>query len=318
MRPIMGRPQQPEAVTQEAPEVTAVSDASSSSSSSISSSSSYKKGESWEVPAPETSAAAGLEVGASDRNAEVTVAPRTPPENAALQPPAAPLPEAAVQPAAQESVAASPAAPGGHADDAPAEQEMPQPQLKRPKKLGKISFNLQGGAIAAAQAKVQVEEAVAAARARRLNTKDASTQTVRDPEHQDGEIVTIWRLRPRGMESFPHFPKAAKRKVREPTICAAAEGEEDESFAAPGVKPGEPQKDTRKRRLDAGAGPPQHVSESPERATLEEEQAPAADGLQAGAPPVSNESDSDEDSPASDVVQAALARTAHVQDAVPV
>merc|ERR1711920_111255 len=66
-----------------------------------------------------------------------------------------------------------------------------------------------------------------AERVRRLNTKDASTQTVRDPEN-DGEIVTIWRLRPRGMESFPHFPKATKKKAREPKICAAVDAEQPE------------------------------------------------------------------------------------------
>merc|ERR1719277_2158666 len=99
-----------------------------------------------------------------------------------------------------------------------------------PKKMGKISFSLQGAkdAVAAAQAQVQAEEAVAAARARRLNTRDASTQTVRDPESQDGGIVTIWRLRPRGMESFPHFPRQGKKKRGESnTVCAATDEAED-------------------------------------------------------------------------------------------
>jgi len=187
--------------------------------------------------------------------------------------------------------AASPADPAGDERVAEEEDSVSQPQLKRPKpKLGKIAFNIQGGSIAAAQAKVQVEEAVAAARARRLNTKDASTQTVRDPEHQDqdGAPVTIWRLRPRGMESFPHFPKATKRKVREPTICAAAEdGEDREFFAASGtVNPDVPEKDVRKRRLDAGPGAPQQEDlEGPTRATVEA--APVAEAPQGCALPPS-------------------------------
>merc|ERR1712061_289775 len=101
----------------------------------------------------------------------------------------------------------------GPPDDLPDEEQLQRPRpLPKP---GRISFNIQGAktAMAAAQAQVQVEEAVAAARARRLNTRDASTQTVRDPERQGGDIVTIWRLRPRGMESFPHFPRQAKKKM---------------------------------------------------------------------------------------------------------
>jgi len=69
-------------------------------------------------------------------------------------------------------------------------------------------------AMAAARTKVQVQTAVEAAKAKRLNVKDAATQTVRDPERQDGEIATIWRLRPRGMESFPHFAKQPKVRKR--------------------------------------------------------------------------------------------------------
>merc|ERR1712224_92466 len=38
---------------------------------------------------------------------------------------------------------------------------------------------------------------------------------------QDGEIVTIWRLRPRGMESFPHFPRAGHKRAKTLNICAA-------------------------------------------------------------------------------------------------
>merc|ERR1712151_710265 len=105
---------------------------------------------------------------------------------------------------------------------------LPLPKLNP--KMGKISFSLGGAkaAVAAAQAQVQAEEAVAAARARRLNTRDASTQTVRDPESQDGGVVTIWRLRPRGMESFPHLPRQGKKKRAESsTVCVAADEAED-------------------------------------------------------------------------------------------
>lgn len=122
------------------------------------------------------------------------------------------------------------------------QDELPlKPQkLRPPSKPGRIAFNIQGAktAMAAAQAQVQVEVAVAAARARRLNVKDASTQTVRDPEHQDGEIVTIWRLRPRGMESFPHFRREPKKKkARDTLLCAGTivdeEQEEDDSEVVP-------------------------------------------------------------------------------------
>lgn len=113
-------------------------------------------------------------------------------------------------------------------EENPEEETLPL-RSRPPPKPGKISFNIKGAreAIAAAQAQAQAEEAVKNARERRLNTRDASTQTVQDPERQDGGIVTIWRLRPRGMESFPHFPRAAKRKMREAVLCAAAADEED-------------------------------------------------------------------------------------------
>merc|ERR1719447_1089048 len=82
--------------------------------------------------------------------------------------------------------------------------------------------------MAQAQAQVQAEEAVAKARARRLHRRDAATQTVRDPE-REGDIVTIWRLRPRGMESFPHFPtgghsnKAGSKRRKSRAGTAASE-----------------------------------------------------------------------------------------------
>jgi len=134
------------------------------------------------------------------------------------------------RPPEEESVAPQVEEPVGGAAHTGASDinEVSMPKKPKPK-LGKISFNIQGGSIAAAQAKTQVEEAIAAERARRLNTRDASTQTVRDPEN-DGEIVTIWRLRPRGMESFPHFPKATKKKAREPKICAAVDAEQAEDY----------------------------------------------------------------------------------------
>mmetsp|Transcript_70503 Transcript_70503/g.131870 ORF Transcript_70503/g.131870 Transcript_70503/m.131870 type:complete len:351 (-) Transcript_70503:28-1080(-) len=71
-----------------------------------------------------------------------------------------------------------------------------------------ISFKLQGAkeAMAAAQKVTDLEAELKAVRARKQNVRDATTQTVRNPL-QDGEKVTVWRLRPRGMESFPHFPK---------------------------------------------------------------------------------------------------------------
>jgi len=99
-------------------------------------------------------------------------------------------------------------------------------------KLGKISINIAGAksAMEQAQAQAQAKEAVAAALKRKLNLRDAETQTVRDPE-REGDIVTIWRLRPRGMESFPHFPtgghsnKAGSKRKK--ARAGAAAGEED-------------------------------------------------------------------------------------------
>lgn len=98
-----------------------------------------------------------------------------------------------------------------------------EPPLKKPRpppKLGKISFNIQGAqkAMADALARVQVQVAVEAAKAKRLNVKDASTQTVRDPERQDASNMMIWRLRPRGMESFPHFPKRRRQDAKEKVL----------------------------------------------------------------------------------------------------
>lgn len=150
----------------------------------------------------------------------------------------------------------------GPPDDLPDDEQLQRP---RPlKKLGNISFNIQGAktAMAAAQAQVQVEEAVAAARARRLNTRDASTQTVRDPERQGGDIVTIWRLRPRGMESFPHFPRQAKKKVPRGAVSCTAVAEEDEAFASVGVNQGSIQGGGRKRSRHINI---ERISESVER-----------------------------------------------------
>jgi len=120
--------------------------------------------------------------------------------------------------AAASALAAAPVA--AEADQE--EDELPL-RPRQPPKAGRISFNIQGAktAMAAAKAQVEAEEAVKAVHARRLNSRDASTQTVRDPESQDGDIVTIWRLRPRGMESFPHFPRQpVKKKARGSTVAA--------------------------------------------------------------------------------------------------
>merc|ERR1719265_1816332 len=88
--------------------------------------------------------------------------------------------------------------------------------LKRPRpppKAGKISFNVEGAkqAVAAAQAVKEAEAAVEALRAKRLNTRDASSQTEFDPL-KNNDYVALWRLRPRGMASFPHFPRQANGK----------------------------------------------------------------------------------------------------------
>jgi len=125
--------------------------------------------------------------------------------------------------AAASALAAAPVA-------AEADQEEEEVFMKlrprQPPKAGKLSFNIQGAktAMAAAKAQVEAEEAVKAVRARRLNSRDASTQTVRDPE-QDGDYVVLLRLRPRGMESFPHFPRQpAKKKARGSTLAATELG----------------------------------------------------------------------------------------------
>mmetsp|Transcript_13434 Transcript_13434/g.29449 ORF Transcript_13434/g.29449 Transcript_13434/m.29449 type:complete len:507 (-) Transcript_13434:21-1541(-) len=183
---------------------------------------------------------------------------------------------AATAPAALTTSAGAGAVPRAAATAAaPATQEsddddglLVRPKPRPPPKPGKISFSMKGAkeAFSAARAQVQVEEAVAAARARRLNAVDASTQTVRDPLSQDGDIVTIWRLRPRGMESFPHFPKQAKKKARDvPVICVAAGDEEDPLILVGRGKRvalgGRREEVTRKRSRDnvqdpeAGSGP---------------------------------------------------------------
>lgn len=169
------------------------------------------------VGAAQGQGAAGLEAAAADEIdvpvPSPEIAPKTPPEVPSDSYWGLPLaislggddpPPAGLLPAALRGV------PEEKSEDE--DEELPRP--RPPPKLGKISFNIQGAkeAIAAAQAHVQAEEAVAAAKARRLNTRDASTQTVRDPLTEDGGIVTIWRLRPRGMESFPHFPRARRKK----------------------------------------------------------------------------------------------------------
>lgn len=114
---------------------------------------------------------------------------------------------------------ATPSPPEGEAE------QLSFPRKPRAAKPGSITFNMQGAqkAMAAARTRVQVQTAVEAAKAKRLNVKDAATQTVRDPERQDGDIVTIWRLRPRGMESFPHFAKQPKVGKRSNTKDLEAE-----------------------------------------------------------------------------------------------
>ncbi|CAJ1394178.1 unnamed protein product [Effrenium voratum] len=117
-------------------------------------------------------------------------------------------------------------------------EESIRPKRKVPKPGG-ISFNMEGAqkALAAARTRVQVQTAVEAAKAKRLNVKDAATQTVRDPEHQDGDIVTIWRLRPRGMESFPHFVKPKKVKKSKEVPVTVQEALETEEPQAPSGDP---------------------------------------------------------------------------------
>jgi hypothetical protein len=226
-------PQRPEVSPNVAsqPAVTVVESDGSKSSSSSSSSSNSSSSSSSDVKKPADGEQLPTEVtGQQDHAFNVAghAVPAVPEPLASAAPgtPSEPPPEERLQegvPQAEELARGA-----AHTAASVRNDEVAPSQLKKPKpKLGKISFNIQGGSIAAAQAKTQVEEALAAERARRLNTKDASTQTVRDPEN-DGEIVTIWRLRPRGMESFPHFPKATKKKTREAKICAAVDAEQPE------------------------------------------------------------------------------------------
>lgn len=119
--------------------------------------------------------------------------------------------------------------------------------------MGKLSFNLAGAkeTMAQAQEKVKAEVAVAAVRARRLNTRDAATQTVRDPESQDqdGGSVTIWRLRPRGMDNVKHLPRKVKKKaVAADTEEVGTVGGTTRSSGAPS----KPQKGSRKRARSSG------------------------------------------------------------------
>mmetsp|Transcript_149617 Transcript_149617/g.259921 ORF Transcript_149617/g.259921 Transcript_149617/m.259921 type:complete len:383 (+) Transcript_149617:3-1151(+) len=231
------------------------------------------------------------------------IAPRTPPDPAPVELPVSPLLVTPPAPAAPDvgtpgheqlainatvpDTAAAAAAIAGAptpasapvALSAAAGEEAPDEELRPirpPPKPGKISFNIQGGAMAKAQAQVQVEEAVAAARARRLNFKDASTQTVRDPE-QEGDIVCLLRLRPRGMESFPHFPRPGKKKAKEPTICAIAEA--DEAVPAVTDASSDPQKLGRKRSHADGPGAVEEGSEGPDGAvtTIDVEEGAAGD-----------------------------------------
>lgn len=195
------------------------------------------------------------------------VAPQTPPDSALPgESPQTSLGASSVVPSAAPppiGAAPSPTAALGDPSETNNDDDLPLPKPRPPPKPGKISFNMQGAkkAIAEAQAQVQVEEAVAAARARRLNTRDAATQTVRDPETQDGDIVTIWRLRPRGMESFPHFPRQRSKSAIDPKITAGAE--EEDSFPALSLKPVADERRRNKKRsrqVDI-----ERISDSPER-----------------------------------------------------
>lgn len=196
------------------------------------------------------------------------VAPQTPPDTALPResPQASQVASSVVLPSAAPppvGAAPSPTAALGDPNETNNDDDLPLPRPRPPPKPGKISFNMQGAkkAIAEAQAQVQVEEAVAAARARRLNTRDAATQTVRDPETQDGDIVTIWRLRPRGMESFPHFPRQSRKAAYDSAITAGAE--EEDSFPALSLKPVADERRRNKKRsrqLDI-----ERISDSPER-----------------------------------------------------
>merc|ERR1712087_312670 len=88
---------------------------------------------------------------------------------------------------------------------------------------GKLSLNLAGTkeTMAKVQEIVKAEVAVAAVRARRDNTRDMATQTVRDPETMDLESgrVTIWRLRNRNLDNQKMPKKKTKKenKTKLPT-----------------------------------------------------------------------------------------------------
>lgn len=165
---------------------------------------------------------------AADVTSGLAVDHRTQPDEAVDVPvPFGPAPSPVVPVAIAAEQTALPTAVAPHEGEEEEVNLLQSLQLRKPKpQPGKISFSLQGAksSIEKAQSCRQAEEAVEAARAKRLNTRDASTQTVRDPE-QDGDIVTIWRLRPRGMESFPHFPRPNKKRPREALICVGDAGE---------------------------------------------------------------------------------------------
>mmetsp|Transcript_26033 Transcript_26033/g.60819 ORF Transcript_26033/g.60819 Transcript_26033/m.60819 type:complete len:441 (+) Transcript_26033:50-1372(+) len=140
-------------------------------------------------------------------------------------------PQALAPPAASTPAAADVSAPTPAEDDTEADgiqsllgggRAMQPKSLRTQKKA--ISFKLQGAreAMAAAQKVTDLEAELKAVREKRKNVRDATTQTVQNPL-QDGEKVLVWHLRPRGMESFPHFPKQQKRKkAKENWIPTAA------------------------------------------------------------------------------------------------
>merc|ERR1719375_725056 len=201
--------------------------------------------------------------GGPPQGAPVFVAPRTPPDATGAEA----MEEASLQDGVMGVFVhdASLANAGTHAAAHDAlmavdDEEVLPPQPKARPEPGKISFNITGAkqAMSLAKEKAEAEAALAAARARRLNTRDASTQTVRDPETQDGDIVTVWRLRPRGMESFPHFPRQEKRKrhLNNENLITAID-----DTAASVVKGRAPKQNRRGSRN----GDAEHVLESPER-----------------------------------------------------
>eukprot|EP00746_Dinoflagellata_sp_MGD_P081901 gnl/MRDRNA2_/MRDRNA2_32538_c0_seq1.p1 gnl/MRDRNA2_/MRDRNA2_32538_c0~~gnl/MRDRNA2_/MRDRNA2_32538_c0_seq1.p1 ORF type:complete len:595 (+),score=161.85 gnl/MRDRNA2_/MRDRNA2_32538_c0_seq1:51-1787(+) len=110
----------------------------------------------------------------------------------------------------------------------------------QPKKTGGISFNMKGTAMAQAQAEAKVRQAVAKAAAKKANSRDAATQTVRDPLHDDGQVI-VWTLRPRGMESFPHFSRhdrheKSKKRNRGPAPTIAEDEAGDDAREAKAQK----------------------------------------------------------------------------------